>query len=37
VDMQYVSASSSRSYYEIKHQGPDNRIIDVTENGWIGT
>ena len=24
-------------YYELRYQGPDEQVIDVTHNGWIGT
>jgi hypothetical protein len=37
VDVRHTSASGARSYYEIKYRGPDNQVIDIAENGWIGT
>ena len=24
-------------YYECRYRGPANQIVDVTENGWVGT
>ena len=24
-------------YYELRYRGPDDQVIDVTANGWVGT
>jgi catechol 2,3-dioxygenase-like lactoylglutathione lyase family enzyme len=36
--MDVASADPSRphSYYEIKCVGPDNQVIDVSSEGWVG-
>jgi catechol 2,3-dioxygenase-like lactoylglutathione lyase family enzyme len=37
VDVRHAPATGPRSYYEIKYRGPDSQVLDITEQGWIGT
>ena len=37
IDMVHPEGANAVSQYELKYRGPDDRVIDITESGWIGS
>ena len=37
IDMVHSEGANAVSHYELKYRGPDDRVIDITESGWIGS